>query len=95
MASINVALLIGSKKKTIMACIEFHNACVDFPIYNASSRSLKKQLIQVATGGKLSANDQGRVIVRALEDLTFSSMTETGLDCSVITALAKAHYSDC
>ena len=72
MASINVALLIGSKKKTIMACIEFNNACVDFPIYNASARSLKKRLIQVATGGKLSANDQGRVIVRALEDLTFS-----------------------
>ena len=55
-----------------MASIEFHNACVDFPIYNASARSLKKRLIQVATGGKLSANDQGRVIVRALEDLTFS-----------------------
>ena len=55
-----------------MACIEFNNACVDFPIYNASARSLKKRLIQVATGGKISSNEQGRVIVRALEDLTFS-----------------------
>ncbi|MHA6129404.1 ABC transporter ATP-binding protein [Pseudomonas fluorescens group sp. PF-1] len=55
-----------------MASIEFHNACVDFPIYNASGRSLKKRLIQVATGGQLGANDQGRVIVRALENLTFS-----------------------
>lgn len=55
-----------------MAYIEFHNACVDFPIYNASGRSLKKRLIQVATGGKLIANDQGQVIVRALENLTFT-----------------------
>lgn len=55
-----------------MASIEFHNACVDFPIYNASGRSLKKRLIQVATGGQLGANEQGRVIVRALENLTFT-----------------------
>ncbi|WP_095152894.1 ABC transporter ATP-binding protein [Pseudomonas sp. Irchel s3b5] len=55
-----------------MASIEFHNACVDFPIYNASGRSLKKRLVQVATGGQLGANDQGRVIVRALENLTFT-----------------------
>lgn len=72
MATINVALLIGFKKKTIMASIEFHNACVDFPIYNANGRSLKKRLIQVATGGKLSADGHGRVIVRALENLTFA-----------------------
>jgi lipopolysaccharide transport system ATP-binding protein len=55
-----------------MAFIEFDSACVDFPIYNASGRSLKKRLIQVATGGQLGANDQGRVIVRALENLTFT-----------------------
>lgn len=55
-----------------MASIEFHNAYVDFPIYNASGRSLKKRLIQVATGGQLGANDHGRVIVRALENLTFT-----------------------
>lgn len=55
-----------------MASIEFNNVCVDFPIYNASGRSLKKRLIQVATGGQLGANQQGRVVVRALEDLSFT-----------------------
>lgn len=72
MAATNAALHIGSEKKTIMASIEFHNACVDFPIYNANGRSLKKRLIEVATGGKISANDKGRVTVRALENLTFA-----------------------
>lgn len=55
-----------------MARIEFNNACVDFPIYNANSRSLKNRLINVATGGQLNTDAQGRVLVRALEDLTFT-----------------------
>jgi len=55
-----------------MALIDFQNVCVDFPIYNANGRSLKKRLIQVATGGQLGADPQGRVVVRALEDLSFT-----------------------
>jgi lipopolysaccharide transport system ATP-binding protein len=54
-----------------MASIIFNNVSVDFPIYNANGRSLKKRLIQVATGGQLGADQQGRVVVRALEDLSF------------------------
>lgn len=55
-----------------MACIEFKDVAVDFPIYNASGRSLKKRLISVATGGQLGADPLGRVVVRALEGLTFT-----------------------
>jgi lipopolysaccharide transport system ATP-binding protein len=55
-----------------MAFVEFKNVSIDFPIYNANGRSLKHRLIQVATGGQLGADSQGHVIVRALEDLTFS-----------------------
>ncbi|WP_454675706.1 ABC transporter ATP-binding protein [Achromobacter pestifer] len=55
-----------------MASIVFDKVCVDFPIYNASARSLKKRLFQVATGGQISANASGRVIIRALEDLTLT-----------------------
>ena len=54
-----------------MASIEFKNVSVDFPIYNASARSLKKRLFQVATGGQLGADQQGRVVVRALDDVSF------------------------
>lgn len=55
-----------------MASIFFENVSVDFPIYNANGRSLKKHLIKIATGGQLGADPEGRVIVRALEDLNFS-----------------------
>jgi len=55
-----------------MASINFNNVCVDFPIYNARSRSLKNKLIQIATGGQLGVNESGAVVVRALEGLTFT-----------------------
>jgi lipopolysaccharide transport system ATP-binding protein len=55
-----------------MAHIEFKDANVEFPIYNANGRSLKKRLIQVATGGQLGSDDQGRVVVRALDSISFT-----------------------
>lgn len=55
-----------------MASIEFNNVSVDFPIYNTNGRSLKKRLMQVATGGQLGATEQGVVVVRALDNLNFT-----------------------
>ena len=55
-----------------MAIIEFKNVNVDIPVYNANSRSLKKSLIQVSTGGILGSNESGVVVVKALDNLTFS-----------------------
>ena len=49
--------------------MKLENASVDFTIYNASSRSLKNRLIQVATGGQLSEDAKGHVVVRALDGL--------------------------
>lgn len=54
-----------------MASIEFKNVSVDFPIYNSNGRSLKKKLMQVATGGQLGADEHGRVVVRAIDSLSF------------------------
>ncbi|AIC10872.1 ABC transporter ATP-binding protein [Xylella fastidiosa] len=55
-----------------MALIKFENVCVDFPIYNANSRSLKKQLIQAVTGGQLRKEESGRVVISVLKELTFT-----------------------
>lgn len=54
-----------------MAKIIFDKASVAFPIFNANGRSLTSRLLQVATGGKLDADPNGRVIVKALEDISF------------------------
>lgn len=52
-----------------MALIKLEGVSVNFPIYNANARSLKKKLLQVATGGRLAANSDGRVVVEALSDI--------------------------
>ena len=54
-----------------MATITFKDVNIDFPIYNAYSRSLKRKLMQVATGGQIGSDGQGRIQVRALENLNF------------------------
>lgn len=55
-----------------MALIDFKGVAVDFPIYNSATRSLKKRLMSVATGGRLSADPSGVVVVRALDKLNFT-----------------------
>ncbi len=54
-----------------MAFIDFRNVYVDLPVYNASGRSLKSKLLKTATGGSVNADEQGRVIVRALANVSF------------------------
>ena len=54
-----------------MSVVEFNQVTVDFPIYNANGRSLKKRLMRAATGGQLGKNDQGKVVVRALDHVSF------------------------
>lgn len=45
--------------------------CIDFPIYNAPHRSLKKSLLRVATGGRISSESGKRVTIRALDGVSF------------------------
>jgi len=53
-----------------MASIYLHNVGVDFPIYQAGARSLKKMLIAGTTHGNLARDAHDRVMVRALHDVT-------------------------
>ena len=51
-----------------MVSIDTYNACVDFPIFDAKSRSLKKSMLSTA-GGSIGKNDQNVVMVEALKDI--------------------------
>jgi lipopolysaccharide transport system ATP-binding protein len=55
-----------------MAQINFRNVSIEFPIFNATGRSLTSSILKVATGGKLDADPNGRVLVKALTDVSFS-----------------------
>lgn len=52
-----------------MAQIKFENVSIEIPIFNATGRSLTSKLLEVATGGKLDADPNGRVMVRALSNV--------------------------
>lgn len=51
-----------------MVSIDTYNACVDFPIFDAKSRSLKKAMLSTA-GGAIGKNDNNTVVVEALKDI--------------------------
>ncbi|EEI77388.1 ABC transport system, ATP-binding protein [Corynebacterium striatum] len=51
-----------------MVSIDTYNACVDFPIFDAKSRSLKKAVLSSA-GGAIGKNSDNTVVVEALKDI--------------------------
>jgi homopolymeric O-antigen transport system ATP-binding protein len=53
------------------ASIEAQDVSVLFPLYHGNSRSLKKMLVAAASG-RLAEDQQHRVVVRALSDISFS-----------------------
>jgi lipopolysaccharide transport system ATP-binding protein len=53
-----------------MAKITLRSASVDIPVFNANGHSITSRILEVATGGKLDADPSGKVIVRALSDVT-------------------------
>jgi len=57
-----------------MSCIKCENVSLLYPVYGASSRSLKRSLIAVATGGRIS-NQGSTVEVQALSNINFELKT--------------------
>jgi lipopolysaccharide transport system ATP-binding protein len=53
-----------------MTSISLQNVSVNFPIYGISSRSLKKQLIRISTGGKFGATDSHIINIKALDNIS-------------------------
>jgi len=54
-----------------MALVTATNLIIDFPIFDSSSRSLKKTLVRAATGGRI-ANDSRGINIRAIDGISFT-----------------------
>lgn len=54
-----------------MSILKFENVTVKYPIYNASSQSIRKQLVRIGTGGRIGNQDERIVTVTAVENVSF------------------------
>lgn len=50
-----------------MTFIRLKNVVVDLPVYNARARSLKRAVMTLSIGGRISHDERDRVVVRALD----------------------------
>jgi len=53
----------------VSVLIKANNLTVDFTVYNSPHRSLKKNILHFATGGRISSNEGGALRIRALDDV--------------------------
>jgi lipopolysaccharide transport system ATP-binding protein len=54
-----------------MSSITADKLVIEFPVYGTSSRSFKKSVISAATGGRLAADARDRIVVRAVDGISF------------------------
>jgi len=59
-----------SSKQYEKAAISLRDVCVDFPVFNAATLSLKNRMLQSMTGGSINRGAHGHVTVRGLEGIT-------------------------
>ena len=55
-----------------MSSVIAQDVVVDFPVYGTAHRSLKTSVLRAATGGAFAPDGNDRVVVRALDGLTFN-----------------------
>lgn len=54
-----------------MAHVAVENIVLDFPLFGAGSRSLKKALMRLGSGGRLARDSDDTIVVKALREVTF------------------------
>jgi ABC-2 type transport system ATP-binding protein/lipopolysaccharide transport system ATP-binding protein len=55
-----------------MAKIQVNGVSVQFPIYDADTRSIKSHLMSISTGGRIGRDAGNRICVEALDDVTLA-----------------------
>jgi len=63
-------MLIASPTRTA-ASVKFDDVSIEFPIYSAHGRSFKRSVLQFTTGGRVGLSANQRIVVSALNDISF------------------------
>jgi lipopolysaccharide transport system ATP-binding protein len=54
-----------------MTFIKADSISIDFPVYGIGNRSLKKSILNLATGGRLASDSSNHIVIRALDQVSF------------------------
>ncbi|WP_406857037.1 ABC transporter ATP-binding protein [Alsobacter sp. KACC 23698] len=54
-----------------MTHIHVDHLSIEFPLYHGGGRSLRKAVLSTATGGRVARDENERVLVKALDDISF------------------------
>lgn len=55
-----------------MSNINLKNVSVEIPVYNSQGRSLKKNIMGIATGGKIGLTESGKTVVKSLANINLN-----------------------
>jgi lipopolysaccharide transport system ATP-binding protein len=69
-------MAIPALNRNRTSSVEFDHVSVEFPIYSAHGRSIKRSVLQYTTGGRIGVGSDHRVVVSSLNDV--SLMAEHG-----------------
>ena len=58
---------------TFQAAVKFDRVSLEFPIYSARGRSLKRSVLQLTTGGRIGLDARDRAVVSALSNISLTA----------------------
>src|SRR4051812_27899384 len=53
--------------------VKFEHVYIEFPIYSAHGRSIKRSMLEYTTGGRIGVGSDRRVVVSSLNDVTLTA----------------------
>lgn len=59
--------------QALQVAVKFDRASIEFPIYSAHGRSLKRSILQLTTGGRIGLDRRDRAVITALNDVSFAA----------------------
>jgi lipopolysaccharide transport system ATP-binding protein len=57
----------------LQVTVKFDRVSIEFPIYSAHGRSLKRSILQLTTGGRIGLDRRDRAVITALNDISFTA----------------------
>jgi lipopolysaccharide transport system ATP-binding protein len=62
--------MVAASRTTMETSLKLENVSLEFPVYNARGRSLKRSLVHLTTGGRIGLGGNDVIVVKALSDLS-------------------------